>query len=200
MEFQSSSNNTSLRTRLGSSITLDCHFALAPGFLLSSLEWRRQHRGSGRSLFQYHVGNAGPTVQPKFHVDVEQLLRNGDASLTLQEATVDDEGMYICLVSTAQHQVQHNIQLLVAGKEGTERSPCCFQYSLSQPACSWMPFVFPAQFLTQSIPCLFPSRAPKSSCVPNRGVIQERRNHYSDLQHCWLLPPGHLGELDTEES
>ncbi|XP_048790022.1 tapasin-related protein-like [Lagopus muta] len=114
VEFQSSSNNTSLRTRLGSSITLDCHFALAPGFLLSSLEWRRQHRGSGRSLFQYHVGNAGPTVQPKFHVDVEQLLRNGDASLTLQEATVDDEGMYICLVSTAQHQVQHNIQLLVA--------------------------------------------------------------------------------------
>uniref|UniRef100_A0A8C3M4X7 TAP binding protein like n=1 Tax=Chrysolophus pictus TaxID=9089 RepID=A0A8C3M4X7_CHRPC len=113
VEFQSSSNNTSLRTRLGSSITFDCHFALAPSFLLSSLEWRRQHRGSGRSLFRYHVGNAGPTVQPKFHVDVEQLLGNGDASLTLQEATVDDEGMYICLVSTAQHQVQHNIQLLV---------------------------------------------------------------------------------------
>uniref|UniRef100_A0A8C9ELH0 Ig-like domain-containing protein n=1 Tax=Pavo cristatus TaxID=9049 RepID=A0A8C9ELH0_PAVCR len=114
VEFQSSSNNTSLRTRLGSSITLDCHFALAPSFLLSSLEWRRQHRGSGRSLFRYHVGNAGPTVQPKVHVDVEQLLGNGDASLTLQEASVDDVGTYICLVSTAQHQVQHNIQLLVA--------------------------------------------------------------------------------------
>lgn len=114
VEFQSSSNNTSLRTRLGSSITLDCHFALAPSFLLSSLEWRRQHRGSGRSLFRYHVGNAGLTAQPKVHVDVEQLLGNGDASLTLQEATVNDEGTYICLVSTAQHQVQHNIQLLVS--------------------------------------------------------------------------------------
>ncbi|NXJ09917.1 TPSNR protein, partial [Odontophorus gujanensis] len=114
VELQSSSNNTSLRTRLGSSITLNCHFALAPGFLLSYLEWRRQHRGSGRSLFRYDVGSAGPTVQPKVHVDVEQLLENGDASLTLQEATVDDEGTYICLVSTAQHQVQHNIQLLVA--------------------------------------------------------------------------------------
>ncbi|XP_021252300.1 tapasin-related protein isoform X1 [Numida meleagris] len=114
VEFQSSSNNTSLRTRLGSSITLDCHFALAPGFLLSSLEWRRQHRGSGRSLFRYNVGSAGPTVQPKVHVDVEQLLGSGDASLTLQEAAVDDEGTYICLVSTTQHQVQHNIQLLVA--------------------------------------------------------------------------------------
>ncbi|POI34312.1 hypothetical protein CIB84_001936 [Bambusicola thoracicus] len=116
VEFQSSSNNTSLRTRLGSSITLDCRFALAPSFLLSSLEWRRQHRGSGRSLFRYHVGNAGLTAQPKVHVDVEQLLENGDASLTLQEATVNDEGTYICLVSTAQHQVQHNIQLLVSGK------------------------------------------------------------------------------------
>lgn len=60
------------------------------------------------------MGNAGLTAQPKVHVDVEQLLGNGDASLTLQEATVNDEGTYICLVSTAQHQVQHNIQLLVS--------------------------------------------------------------------------------------
>uniref|UniRef100_A0A8C2U3J6 TAP binding protein like n=2 Tax=Coturnix japonica TaxID=93934 RepID=A0A8C2U3J6_COTJA len=114
VEFQSSSNNTSLRTRLGSSIILDCHFALAPSFILSSLEWRRQHRGRGRSIFRYHVENADLTAQPKVHVDVEQLLQNGDATLTLQETAVDDEGTYICLVSTAQHQVQHNIQLVVA--------------------------------------------------------------------------------------
>lgn len=171
MEFQSSSNNTSLRTRLGSSITLDCHFALAPSFLLSSLEWRRQHRGSGRSLFRYHVGNAGLTAQPKVHVDVEQLLGNGDASLTLQEATVNDEGTYICLVSTAQHQVQHNIQLLVSGKEGTERSPRCSQYSLSQEACGWMPFVFPSQFLTQSIPYFLPE-PPRVRVFPTEASLK----------------------------
>uniref|UniRef100_A0A8B9SST2 Immunoglobulin V-set domain-containing protein n=1 Tax=Anas platyrhynchos TaxID=8839 RepID=A0A8B9SST2_ANAPL len=42
VEFQSSSSNTSMRTRLGGSVTLDCRFALAPSSTLSSLEWRRQ--------------------------------------------------------------------------------------------------------------------------------------------------------------
>ncbi|NWZ31649.1 TPSNR protein, partial [Asarcornis scutulata] len=114
VEFQSSSNNTSMRTRLGGSVTLDCRFALAPSSTLSSLEWRRQHRGRGQSIYQYQVGSTGPATQPKVHVDVAQLLGSGDASLSLQGATVDDEGMYICLVSTTQHQAQHNIQLLVA--------------------------------------------------------------------------------------
>nr|XP_005016799.3 tapasin-related protein isoform X2 [Anas platyrhynchos] len=114
VEFQSSSSNTSMRTRLGGSVTLDCRFALAPSSTLSSLEWRRQHRGRGQSIYQYQVGSTGPATQPKVHVDVAQLLGSGDASLSLQGATVADEGMYICMVSTAQHQAQHNIQLLVA--------------------------------------------------------------------------------------
>lgn len=74
---------------------------------------------------------------------------------------MDDEGMYICLVSTAQHQAQHNIQLLVAGEEGkslgvTEvpcsqalklhSAPllCCTQHTLSQAACGWMALMLPA--------------------------------------------------------
>ncbi|NWX48978.1 TPSNR protein, partial [Steatornis caripensis] len=114
VEFQSSSCNTSLHTRLGSSVTLDCHFALTPSSSLSSLEWRRQHRGSGRRLFQYQVGSTGPTAQPKVHVDVAELLANGDASLSLQGASVGDEGTYICLLSTPLHQAQHIIQLHVA--------------------------------------------------------------------------------------
>ncbi|XP_075620362.1 tapasin-related protein isoform X2 [Balearica regulorum gibbericeps] len=114
VEFQSSSHNTSLHTHLGGSVTLDCHFALAPSSSLSSLEWRRQHQGSGRSLFRYQVGSTGPTVQPKVHVDVAELLGSGDASLSLQGVSVEDEGMYICLVSTPLHQAQHIIQLHVA--------------------------------------------------------------------------------------
>ncbi|KFZ47325.1 Tapasin-related protein, partial [Antrostomus carolinensis] len=114
VEFQSSSCNTSLRTHLGSSVTLDCHFALAPSSSISSLEWRRQHRGSGRSLFRYQVGSTGPAAQPKVHVDVTELLGSGDASLDLQGVSVGDEGTYICLVSTPLHQAQHTIQLHVA--------------------------------------------------------------------------------------
>ncbi|NXI91105.1 TPSNR protein, partial [Psophia crepitans] len=114
VEFQSSSCNTSLRTHLGGSVTLDCRFALAPSSSLSSLEWRRQHQGSGHSLFQYQVGSTGPTVQPKIHVDVVELLRSGDASLSLQGVSVGDEGTYICMVSTQLHQTQHIIELHVA--------------------------------------------------------------------------------------
>lgn len=118
VEFQSSSNNTSLRTHLGSSVTLDCRFALAPSSSLYSVEWRRQHRGSGHNLFQYRVGGTGPTVQPKVYVDVAELLGSGDASLSLQGVSVEDEGTYICLVSTLLHQAQHIIHLHVAGEEG----------------------------------------------------------------------------------
>ncbi|XP_009705891.1 PREDICTED: tapasin-related protein-like, partial [Cariama cristata] len=114
VEFQSSSGNTSLRTHLGGSVTLDCHFALAPSSSLSSLEWRRQHQGSGSSLFRYQVGSGGPVAQPKVHVDVAELLGSGDASLSLQGVSVGDEGTYICLVSTTLHQAQHIIQLHVA--------------------------------------------------------------------------------------
>ncbi|NWQ88665.1 TPSNR protein, partial [Burhinus bistriatus] len=114
VEFQSSSRNTSLRTHLGGSVTLDCHFALAPSSSFSSLEWRRQHQGSGRSLFRYQVGTRGPVAQPKVHVDVAELLGSGDASLSLQGVSVGDEGTYICLVSTSLHQAQHIIQLDVA--------------------------------------------------------------------------------------
>ncbi|NXX53575.1 TPSNR protein, partial [Scopus umbretta] len=113
VEFQSSSHNTSLHTHLGSSVTLNCRFALAPSSLLSSIEWRRQHRGSGHSLFRYQVGSTGPEMQPKVHVDVAELLGSGDASLTLQQVSVGDEGAYICLVSTLLHQAQHIIQLHV---------------------------------------------------------------------------------------
>ncbi|NXA41900.1 TPSNR protein, partial [Eudromia elegans] len=114
VEFQSSSRSTSLQTHLGSLVTLDCHFASAPSSPLSSLEWRRQHRGSGRSLFRYQAGSTGARVEPKVHVDLPQLLGSGDASLNLQGVSVGDEGTYICLVSTPQHQIQQIIQLQVA--------------------------------------------------------------------------------------
>ncbi|NXQ88013.1 TPSNR protein, partial [Nyctibius grandis] len=114
VEFQSSSRNTSLRVHLGSSVTLDCRFDLAPSSSFSSLEWRRQHQGSGRSLFRYQVGSTVPAAQPKVHVDVAELLGSGDASLSLQGVSMGDEGTYICLVSTPLHQAQHIIQLHVA--------------------------------------------------------------------------------------
>ncbi|NWH73337.1 TPSNR protein, partial [Piaya cayana] len=128
VEFQLSSHSTFLRTHLGSTVTLDCHFELAPSISLSSLEWRRQHQGSSRSLFQYQEGSKDPKVQPKVHVDVAELLGSGDASLSLQEVSVEDEGTYICLVSTPLHQAQLLIQLHVAEPPRVHVAPAAVSF------------------------------------------------------------------------
>ncbi|XP_037768403.1 tapasin-related protein isoform X1 [Chelonia mydas] len=111
VEFQLSSRTPTLRTRLGTSVTLDCSFALASSSPLASLEWRLQHRGSGRRVFHYQAGDVAQAEQSTAHVDVVQLLETGDASLSLHGVGVGDEGTYICLVSTPQHQAQNIIQL-----------------------------------------------------------------------------------------
>uniref|UniRef100_K7FFZ5 TAP binding protein like n=1 Tax=Pelodiscus sinensis TaxID=13735 RepID=K7FFZ5_PELSI len=111
VEFQLSSHTPALRARLGSSVSLDCSFALAPSSPLASLEWRLQHRGSGRRVFHYQAGDTVQAEQPGAQVDVVQLLETGDASLRLHGVRVGDEGTYICLVSTPQHQAQNIIQL-----------------------------------------------------------------------------------------
>ncbi|KYO22280.1 tapasin-related protein isoform X1 [Alligator mississippiensis] len=114
VEFQSSSLTPTLRTRLGSSVTLNCRFALAPGSPLALLEWRLQHQGSGRSVFRYQTGSEPQEEQPTAHVDMVQLLETGDASLSLRGVGMKDEGTYICLVSSPKHQTQHIIQLQLA--------------------------------------------------------------------------------------
>ncbi|XP_030393583.1 tapasin-related protein isoform X7 [Gopherus evgoodei] len=111
VEFQLSSRTPTLRTRFGTSVTLDCSFALASSSPLASLEWRLQHRGSGRRVFHYQTGDMAQAEQSTAHVDVVQLLETGDASLSLHGVGVGDEGTYICLVSTHQHQAQNIIQL-----------------------------------------------------------------------------------------
>ncbi|XP_032629354.1 tapasin-related protein isoform X1 [Chelonoidis abingdonii] len=111
VEFQLSSRTPTLRTRFGTSVTLDCRFALASSSPLASMEWRLQHRGSGRRVFHYQTGEMAQAEQSTAHVDVVQLLETGDASLSLHGVGVGDEGTYICLVSTPQHQAQNIIQL-----------------------------------------------------------------------------------------
>ncbi|XP_074839735.1 tapasin-related protein-like [Carettochelys insculpta] len=111
VEFQLASRTATLRTRLGSSVTLDCSFGLAPSSPLASLEWRLQYRGSGRRVFHYQAGGVAQAEQPTAHVDMVRLLEIGDASLSLQGVGVRDEGTYICSVSTALHQAQNIIQL-----------------------------------------------------------------------------------------
>uniref|UniRef100_A0A8C0HCJ2 TAP binding protein like n=1 Tax=Chelonoidis abingdonii TaxID=106734 RepID=A0A8C0HCJ2_CHEAB len=67
VEFQLSSRTPTLRTRFGTSVTLDCRFALASSSPLASMEWRLQHRGSGRRVFHYQTGEMAQAEQSTAH-------------------------------------------------------------------------------------------------------------------------------------
>ncbi|XP_008587923.1 PREDICTED: tapasin-related protein [Galeopterus variegatus] len=110
VEFQVTTQTQSLNFLLGSSASLHCGFSMAPGLDLISVEWRLQHKGSGQPVYSWNTGQGqakrkGATLEP------EQLHVAGDASLTLPSLTLQDEGAYICQVTTSLFQAQQIIQL-----------------------------------------------------------------------------------------
>lgn len=122
VEFQVTSETQSLRRLLGSSVSLHCGFSIAPGLDLVGVEWRLQHKGSGQLVYSWQPEQAqakreGATLEP------EQLRAAGDASLTLPNLTLKDEGTYICQIATSLYQAQQIIPLDILGKvlgEGRE--------------------------------------------------------------------------------
>lgn len=112
VEFQVTSETQTLNPLLGSSVSLRCSFSMAPGLNLTGVEWRLQHKGSGQLVYSWKTGQGqakrkGATLEP------EELLRAGNASLTLPNLTLKDEGSYICQISTSLYQAQQIIPLSI---------------------------------------------------------------------------------------
>lgn len=128
VEFQVTSETQALSRLLGSTVSLHCSLSMAPGLDLLGVEWRLQHKGSGQLVYSWKTGQEqgqrkGATLEP------EQLHAAGDASLTLPNLTLKDEGTYICQITTSLYQAQQIIPLNILGKawpwllwgEGRER-------------------------------------------------------------------------------
>ncbi|XP_055962830.1 tapasin-related protein isoform X1 [Sorex fumeus] len=110
VQFQITTQTPTLTSPLGSSVSLHCGFSKAPDQALLSVEWRLQHQGHGRLVYRWirgqrRVERPGATLEP------EPLLEAGDASLSLPDLVVGDEGTYICQVTTSQYQAQQIAQL-----------------------------------------------------------------------------------------
>ncbi|KAM9405216.1 tapasin-related protein isoform 3-T3 [Salvelinus alpinus] len=125
------SRSESHSTPLGGVALLDCGFrqqAPPPGRELG-LEWRLQHRGSGRKVLEIRAGQMEAEEGPAVHVeregssvDAALLVGQGNASLTLARLKVSDEGTYICTVSTGLYQAQQVIQLHVTRRNSSHSS------------------------------------------------------------------------------
>ncbi|XP_004869446.1 tapasin-related protein isoform X1 [Heterocephalus glaber] len=110
VEFQVTAQTQSLNFLLGSTASLDCGFSMAPGLELVSVEWRRQHKGSGQLIHHWKTGQ-GQAKREGASLPPEQLLKAGDVALTLPGLGVKDEGTYICQITTSLYQAQQIIQL-----------------------------------------------------------------------------------------
>ncbi|XP_024861544.1 tapasin-related protein isoform X2 [Kryptolebias marmoratus] len=114
------SNIKSVSTPLRSAVLLDCGFKqeevpLGPEV---GIEWRLQHRGKGRKVFEMKTklnDTEEATVvegeRKGSSVDVAQVFGQGNVSLSLNKLKVMDEGTYICTVSIGHFHAQQVIQL-----------------------------------------------------------------------------------------
>ncbi|XP_067833217.1 tapasin-related protein-like isoform X2 [Heptranchias perlo] len=100
-----------IKTGLGQSVLLDCGFAGGEGSGVS-VEWRLQHKGSGRMVYTLTEGE-GKAKRLGAEMDLEKVLTEGNVSLRLDDFTVRDEGTYICTVRGSVGQAQQTIQVQV---------------------------------------------------------------------------------------
>ncbi|XP_033837031.1 tapasin-related protein [Periophthalmus magnuspinnatus] len=111
----------SLSGVLRDEVQLPCGFKqqdppLAPDVQVT---WRVQHRGRGRKILGLKTSledTQGPVIHAERRgawVSAEQVVSEGNASLTLSDLKVEDEGTYICAVSIGKFHAQQVMLLNV---------------------------------------------------------------------------------------
>ncbi|KAM3614528.1 uncharacterized protein V6R79_015796 [Siganus canaliculatus] len=148
------------------------------------IEWRLQHRGSGRRVLEMKTqldDVEGSTVihedRTGSQMDAARVVGDGDASLALSTLKVSDEGTYICTVSVGPFYAQQVVQLhiiqppqvslsvekLVANTKSAQTLSCLSaKYYPLDVQMEWS-FLAP----TETEPTLF----------PHQGALSSHRRH-----------------------
>ncbi|XP_072334762.1 tapasin-related protein-like [Scyliorhinus torazame] len=107
VQFLVYTRTSSIRTLLGQTILLDCGFLGADPSTIS-VDWRIQHKGTGRRIYTLSEGQ-GMSEREGTLMDADQVGSNGNVSLLLRDITVQDEGTYICIVQGLKGHAQQTI-------------------------------------------------------------------------------------------
>ncbi|KAG7469616.1 hypothetical protein MATL_G00130550 [Megalops atlanticus] len=148
------STSTSIRSRLGVPVVLDCGFWMDASSPLSGMgfavEWRYQFRGEGRLVVAYDGkgDRLAETTEEGAELDIPALHQTGNASLLLEEAQVRHTGTYICTVYLPYLLAQVAIDLEIEEPPSLSISP------------SPLPISYPGQ--TLSVQCEASGFAPLS--------------------------------------
>lgn len=110
------SRTPSVAVPIGEDTVLDCGYRQRdiPAEQNLALEWRWQYRGQGRSILDMKETEAGTLVEVDrdgVSANSTLLVRDGNASLTMNKLKVSDEGTYICTINSGPFQTQQIVQL-----------------------------------------------------------------------------------------
>ncbi|XP_068179239.1 tapasin-related protein [Antennarius striatus] len=180
------SDKKSVSAPLRSEVVLTCRFK-QPAIPLAQevgIEWRMQHRGKGEKVLEMktrlddadgssvvHAERGGSTV------DATRVVKDGDASVTLSDVKVVDEGTYICTVTVGPLHGQQAIRLHITQPPHVflSKEKLYFKSESSQTLSCHSTKYYP---LDVQMEWLFISPTDKEPLLfPDQGSLSSHRQH-----------------------
>nr|XP_057909967.1 tapasin-related protein [Doryrhamphus excisus]XP_057909968.1 tapasin-related protein [Doryrhamphus excisus] len=148
------------------------------------IEWRQQHRGQGRKILTMKTKLNDPEGSTEVHhdreessVDAFQVVGQGNASVTLNNLKVTDEGAYICSVSLGPFHGQQVVNLRVVQPPIVSLSETKLVLKANTPQtvrchCSkYFPLDAQVEWLSRSLTNKEPT------IFPDQGFLSSHRKH-----------------------